>query len=369
MELEASDWKAINSCLQRLYRELDSEKHLRVILEVLNELVPSDSLAINISNLRPPHQSSFVSLPANNASPEHAALISEYIHESPFAAYYLATLDANWKMTTDFMPVEEFHKTNLHRLALGPIGANQQIFSVIGVLGEEGYSVVLNRTHRGFTEREREILNTIQPHLINGFVNAAVHSRAQNSMSQIKAAMEAAPGAYGYFDPAGHVAWMQERAEAWLREFFAGEVTVADGVPHAIRQLLNDSSRDHNAPQMLEKESADQRLVVCLGASPVGGWIMRLERKPKTPLPYFRPLPQLSDRKNDVLKWMVEGKRNAEIAEILNLSTRTVEKHVQAILRDLLVENRATAIVRAMEYCAAANQAMPPMPSGAPAKG
>ena len=57
------------------------------------------------------------------------------------------------------------------------------------------------------------------------------------------------------------------------------------------------------------------------------------------------------------------GKRNAEIATILNLSARTVENHVQEILKDLLVENRATAIVRAMEYCAAVNNGMPPMPS------
>jgi DNA-binding NarL/FixJ family response regulator len=59
-------------------------------------------------------------------------------------------------------------------------------------------------------------------------------------------------------------------------------------------------------------------------------------------------------RKNEVLQWMVEGKRNAEIASILHLSPRTVEKHVAEILAGLKVENRATAIIRAMELCAAA---------------
>ena len=367
MELRTADWKAINDCLQRLYRELDSDKNLRMMLEVLNELVPADSLAVNIAKVYPPHRASFVELPENNASPEHTALISRYIHESPFAAYYLATLDSNWKMTTDFMPVEEFHKTNLHRLALGPIGVNQQIFSVLGVLGENVYSVVLNRTSRGFTEREREMLNTIQPHLINSFVNAAAHSQSQNSLNQVKAAMETAPGAYGYFNHEGRVAWMQERAENWLREFFADEARVNGDVPSSIRQLLKQSSRDHSAPQTLEKESSSERLIVCLGASPLGGWTMRLERKPKTPPPYFRPLPQLSERKNEVLKWVVEGKRNSEIGTILNLSARTVEKHVEEILKDLMVENRATAIVRAMEYCAAVNQGMPVAPPGPPA--
>jgi DNA-binding NarL/FixJ family response regulator len=61
---------------------------------------------------------------------------------------------------------------------------------------------------------------------------------------------------------------------------------------------------------------------------------------------------------------MVEGKRNAEIAVILELSPRTVENHVQEILQELMVENRATAIVRAMEYCAAMNQGLPAMTPG-----
>lgn len=368
MELTTSDWKAINGCLQRLYRELDSEKQLRVILEVLNELVPSDSLAFNIANILQPDKASFVALPEDNAGPEHLTLISQYMHESPFAAYYLATLDANWKMITDFMPVEDFHKTNLHRLALGPVGVNHQIFSFLGALGDTGYSMVLNRTHRGFTEHEREILNTIHPHLVNSFVNAAVHGRAKNSLNEIKAAMETAPGAYGYFNREGKLSWMQERAEAWLQEFFNGEARVEGDVPHSIRLLLNRSSQDHGTPQTLEKEGATECLNVCLGASALGGWVMRLDRKPKTLPPYFRPLPQLNERKNEVLKWMVEGKRNAEIAAILNLSPRTVEYHVQDILKVLMVENRATAIVRAMEYCAAMNQGVPAQPAGMPPK-
>ena len=45
---------------------------------------------------------------------------------------------------------------------------------------------------------------------------------------------------------------------------------------------------------------------------------------------------------------MVEGKRNAEIAAILGVSPRTVEKQVQAVLEAVDAENRAKAIVRAM---------------------
>ena len=69
-----------------------------------------------------------------------------------------------------------------------------------------------------------------------------------------------------------------------------------------------------------------------------------------------RNLPDLTERQNEVLKWMVEGKRNAEIGTILHLSPRTVEKHVAEILKHLKVENRASAIVNAMGFAAAETQ-------------
>ena len=143
----------------------------------------------------------------------------------------------------------------------------------------------------------------------------------------------------------------------WLNEFFAGEVLHEGGIPHSIRLLLEESVRDHNTPKQLEKGVTEEILTACLGASPVGGWVLRLERKPKHLPPRFRPLPQFSKRKNEVLQWMVEGKRNAETGIILHLSPRTVERHVADILAELGVENRATAIVRAMELCATMNRA------------
>lgn len=51
----------------------------------------------------------------------------------------------------------------------------------------------------------------------------------------------------------------------------------------------------------------------------------------------------LTPREKDVGTWVAEGKTNREIALILNLSPRTVEKHVESILRKLHVYNRTLA--------------------------
>jgi len=53
----------------------------------------------------------------------------------------------------------------------------------------------------------------------------------------------------------------------------------------------------------------------------------------------------LLPRETEIAYWVSQGKTNPEIATILNISPRTVEKHVEHILTKLGVENRASAAV------------------------
>ncbi len=55
----------------------------------------------------------------------------------------------------------------------------------------------------------------------------------------------------------------------------------------------------------------------------------------------------LTARESDVLLWIAKGKSNRDIGEILGLSARTVNKHLEQIYVKLGVENRASAAVRA----------------------
>jgi DNA-binding CsgD family transcriptional regulator len=48
-----------------------------------------------------------------------------------------------------------------------------------------------------------------------------------------------------------------------------------------------------------------------------------------------------------VLAWIAKGKSNRDIGEILGLSSRTVNKHLEQIYVKLGVENRASAAVKA----------------------
>jgi DNA-binding NarL/FixJ family response regulator len=62
-----------------------------------------------------------------------------------------------------------------------------------------------------------------------------------------------------------------------------------------------------------------------------------------------RAFPELTDREVELLRLIAQGRRNAEIAEELVLSPKTVRNHVSNILHKLQVADRAQAVVRARE--------------------
>jgi len=59
---------------------------------------------------------------------------------------------------------------------------------------------------------------------------------------------------------------------------------------------------------------------------------------------HFHPL---SPRETEILKWTAEGKTAGEIADILNLTSRTVGFHMSTIMRKFGVNNKVSAVLHA----------------------
>ena len=57
----------------------------------------------------------------------------------------------------------------------------------------------------------------------------------------------------------------------------------------------------------------------------------------------------LTSREAEVLWWVAQGKSNKELALILGISPRTVNKHLETVFEKMMVENRTAAARMALK--------------------
>ncbi len=57
----------------------------------------------------------------------------------------------------------------------------------------------------------------------------------------------------------------------------------------------------------------------------------------------------MTPRESEVLFWVAQGKMDAEIATILSIAQKTVNKHLENLFKKLSVNTRATAVIKALE--------------------
>ncbi|MGJ7501540.1 response regulator transcription factor [Variovorax sp. ZT5P49] len=76
-------------------------------------------------------------------------------------------------------------------------------------------------------------------------------------------------------------------------------------------------------------------------------FLYRLACRAEAPLPEA-PAAGLTPREGDVMHWLSCGKTDAEIAALLEISPRTVHKHLEHVYVKLGVETRTAAVMRAL---------------------
>lgn len=138
-------------------------------------------------------------------------------------------------------------------------------------------------------------------------------------------------------DAKGRVAWRSPQAERWLLGFFP---ELQGDLPTAWLHLQAEqvlSTRVHSTP------NGPQTLVARhLGAVGLGETMLLLHLA--TPEANNRlSHAALTPREAEVLSWLAKGKTNRDIADILGMSPRTVNKHLEHIFEKLGVETRTAA--------------------------
>jgi len=152
-------------------------------------------------------------------------------------------------------------------------------------------------------------------------------------------------------DGRGKVLWRTPQAARLLAGLGVGE-DAAGALAEALRALAQDPLAPGAPPAALTLGGRRMQLTY-LGRTGEDHFFRLSEPLEGREPGILRDALKVTAREADVLVWIARGKSNRDISEILNISARTVNKHLEQVFTKLGVENRAAAAAIATRVVAA----------------
>lgn len=182
-------------------------------------------------------------------------------------------------------------------------------------------------------------------------VRLATHVRNARAVRLAREALDVGGHGVLMLDARGRVAWRSPQAQRWLAAFFPEhpaklpEAWLRDDDAPAAADGLDGA----DAPPPRERLSPprDGKVLAARRLGPVGVgevmWLLSLRTAQQPPAASRVGLAALTPRETEVLSWIAKGKTNRDVGDILGMSPRTVNKHLEHVFEKLGVETRAAA--------------------------
>jgi len=284
-------------------------------------------------------------------------VIEQHFHEHPLVAHYLETRDCRACKLSDFVNEQELHyMEGVYQQFLRPMDMEEQLGLALPHDNPNTIDVIaLLRSERSFTERDRNILNLLRPHLMQAWQTAQVFSQLQQENQQLHSSLNAAGGIV--ISQEGRIQLMTSKAEQWLRRYFPvkhGGQSLPEHLQRWVsyqQSLFSRNGMPAKTRLPLKVEQDGRQLTARFVADPTQDQYLLLleeQQQPKLSLEDFELL-GLSKREAEVLYWVAKGKENPEIAELLYVGVTTVRKHLEHIYQKLGAKTRASAVVEALK--------------------
>lgn len=179
-----------------------------------------------------------------------------------------------------------------------------------------------------------EMLARIRVHLANARMASSAHAALDISGRFLFAVNDE-----------GQLVWATPQTHKFLKEHATkGKGKTFSLTPdqmHWLAQVTRDSREAPSIPAGLRGEGST---LTYLGMLRPGEILLRLTLDSIKPTQgELRKALGLTSRESEVLSWLSKGKTNRDIAQILGLSPRTIDKHLEQIYAKLGVENRTSA--------------------------
>ena len=332
-----------------------SEAFRRHVVEGLPRLVASSMTSYN--DLSPDGTPVLVLDPPDAWTAERERAFLRLAPEHPLIAHYLRTGDPTPMKISDLVPRRSFRASELYRAVYGPMGVEFQMAVTLPSAPGTVVGIALNRDRRDFGERDRRVLQLLQPHLAQQRRDAADREATDATAGMLELVLADRRQAAVALGRGDAMAAASARASALMRAYLPRPLRAA-ALPEPLAHWLARTRAAGLAPVgPFVAEGPEGTLVgrLLTAAAPDGHDVLLFEERRRDDGRALAALAALglSARQAEVLALAARGCTNAEIAARMGISPRTVQKHLEHVFDRLGVRTRAGAAARAVAAIAA----------------
>jgi DNA-binding CsgD family transcriptional regulator len=313
---------------------------------LLREFVPAERASYNEMD-EDPLSTWWSADPEMEISAELATAFRELAEENPLLAYMRRTRDGRPRRISDFLSRAEYHRLPLYRKFYGRIEAEYQCAFTLPSRPPVVIGLALTRARADFADREVAGLAVARPHLIQAYRNAELAAAREATIAALEANLEQVGAAVIVVDRHGRV----DLATPAGRRLLAGPLGGEGGrrlKPEVTARLAarREARTPASKPLVLEGPDGPFSLRVLPGPEGESEMLVIEPDVSGLSVPALEGL-GLTRRQAEALRWLALGRRGPDIARVMGLSPRTVEKHLHGAYAKLGVSGASEAAATA----------------------
>jgi DNA-binding CsgD family transcriptional regulator len=326
-------------------------------LDRLAELVGSDLTTLSLCDLGRQTRS-VVGRRGEQLSTEDRAAFDRHFSDHPLVRYHSSHPRGATQRVTDCMSFVSFQDSPVFADYYRAIGIRHVMALPLRIDGANVISVVMNRSGSDFSDADRAIADMLRQPLASLYRGLMAREEARLMQASLQGIASSGGWHRVTLRQDGRLADIAPQASLILRQFFGDAPRGERGeAPAALGEWLHDRARNWGldrfrasaaGPYVAHRDG--RTLVIHFIADPLAperGELLMRQRQDSVGPDALASLP-LTRREREVVALVAAGKTNADIGELLALSPRTVQKHLEHVFTKLGVETRTAAAARAI---------------------